>query len=142
MTCGYLTRDPLAASLVALDMNPSQALRTVRERLADASLIKQPARRPRARGYKKQRGKEKQALYDRIVCYALANPLSTLGEVTLANQVSFNAVVSALRDAGVRKSERNAGGRRVPWVKHADPANVDVQGAGSTPVEEGRTRRR
>jgi hypothetical protein len=123
-------------------MNPSEALRTIREKLANASLIKPAARRPRARGYKKQRGKGKQALYDRIVCYALANPLSTLGEISLANQISFNAVASALREAGVRKNRKHPGGRRVPWVKYSDTQLVYVQGADPAPVVEDHTRHR
>ena len=98
-------------------MKPSRALRLIRQKIEDPSFVIDKTKKIRARGYKKKRGDEKQRLYDRLTAYALTCPLSTLSEIALDNNVSMNTVMTALKEAGIRKEGDQIGRRRASWIK-------------------------
>lgn len=113
-------------------MQPSAALRLVREKMNNPNatlneLQGMPlAKRTRASGYKKKRGSVKQAEFEQIAAYALANPTSTVTEISLEKKVSASTVAAVLKEFKICKAEKRSGNRRVPWVRLEDLLNKSV----------------
>ena len=85
-------------------------------------------RKPRRTGYTKKRGSKIQALYDKIVEFALTNPYSTLREIEVATKTTGWQVVTALKEVNIWKPEWPIGPKRAIWMKRERSARSEFFG--------------
>jgi len=82
-------------------------------------------RKPRRTCYTKKRGIKIQALYDKIIEFALANPYSTLAQIEQSTEASSWQVGTALKEASIWKSEWPIGPKRTMWMKRERSARSE-----------------
>ena len=125
-----IERDPVIVKLAQEGMTQEElaqqfnlGIPQIRKILEKNGIVHQ--RKPRRTGYTNKRGEKKQALYDSITSYALANPYSTLREIEEATKTTGWQVVTALREANIWKPEWPIGPKRAMWMKRERSARSE-----------------